>query len=157
MFSLRLFTLFFISTVNVYAITLTQTVPSDVLFDLTTTTPTDAGNYFTNAHTSPANASLLSISDIPNDTQWTISAKLSQAMSGVKVRIKRTGEGTGINKPTGNTRNRILTTNLKKLFDGKGSIINIPMQTEIYGIGVNDGHGIFDTNIEFIVETKKKN
>lgn len=156
MFSLRLLALFFISTMNVHAITLTQTVPSDVLFNLTTATPTDAGSYFTDAHTSSANATLLSVSDIPNGTQWTVYAKLSQNISGIKVRIKRTGDGTGIKKPTGNTSNRILTTNPKKLFDGKGSVINIPMQTEVYGIGVNDGHGTFETNIEFIVETKKK-
>ena len=153
MFYLRLITLFFISTVNVSAITLIQTVPNEVLFNLTTNAPTDAGSYFADGYTSSANATLLSISDIPNDTTWSVYARLSQDIPGIKVRIKRSGDGTGIKKPTGNTSNRILSTNLIKLFKGQGSITNIPMQTEIYGIGVSDGHGEFTTNIEFTVET----
>ncbi|HIO91555.1 MAG TPA: hypothetical protein EYG68_01775 [Leucothrix mucor] len=153
MFLLRLFTLFFTCVLSANAITLTQTVPSDVLFDLTMVAPTNAGDYFANAHTSPVNSTLLSIADIGNGKKWTVYAKLSQNIPGIKVRIIRTGNGIGKKIPQGNTANKILNTNLRKLFDGQGSILNIPMQTEIYGIGVSDGHGLFTSDIEFIVET----
>jgi len=153
MFLVRLVTLFFACTLTVNAITLTQSVPSDVLFNLTTLTPMDAGDYFASSQTSSPNSTLLSIADIPNDTKWTVYAKLSSNISGIKVRIKRFGNGVGVEQPKGNTGNKVLSTNKRKLFTGKGSIRNIPMQTEVYGIGVGDGYGTFTSNIEFIVET----
>ncbi|MEE9352380.1 MAG: hypothetical protein V3U78_08975 [Thiotrichaceae bacterium] len=153
--TIRIFLLFFVCSINASAVTLTQTVPSDVLFDLNLVTPTEAGTYFATSQSSSSSATLLSVGDIPSTTKWTMYGKLTTTIPGIKVRIKRTGNGTGSTAPNGGLSNKRLNdTTWRKLFSGKGSRLNIPLQTEVYGIGVGDGHGTFEGDIEFKVETQ---
>jgi hypothetical protein len=149
----RLFLLFFIFSNTAYAIRLTQTVSNDVLFDLSLIAPTDAGDYFSTRHTSSSRATRLSISGIPAATEWVVYAKISHEIKGVKVKIKRTGNGSGRTIPTGNTSNRVLGITETKLFSGKGSRTHIPMQTEIDDISVGDGFGTLGTDIIFTIKT----
>ncbi len=152
--------IFFICISNANAITLTQTIASDVLFDLTPVAPTDAGDYFNNSYT--RDNTQLTIDGIPNTTKWKIYAKLSNFVhSGqekIKVRIRRqgngNGNGTGVNIPSGgNTYKRLNETSYKYIFRGQGNRADIPIRTQIKGIGVYDGHGAFTTTIEYKVET----
>jgi len=154
---IKLTGLFFLACIaNANAVTLTQTAPGDILFDLNLVTPLEAGTYFSKFQSSSTNATLLSIDDIPSSTKWTVFAKLSTVIPGIKVRIKRTGNGTGSTAPTGNTGNRRLNNAVTwvRLFRGKGSRLNIPMQTQVFNIGVGDGNGVFETDIDFKVETQ---
>ena len=154
---LRILLLFFLGLPNAHSVTLNQTVPNEVLFDLNLSPPTEAGTYFASKQSSTANATLLSIDDIPSTTKWIVYGRLTSNLlnNRIKVRIKRTGNGTGSTLPSGTLRNKRLSAGTwKRLFSGKGSRFNIPMQTEVYGIGVNDGFGLFETDIEFKVETQ---
>jgi len=149
--------LFFICVSSASAITLTQTVATDILFDLTLVAPTDAGDYFNNSYT--RDSTLLTIDGISANTTWKVYAKLSNFVhSGsekIQVRVKRMGNGTGgsTNPSGGATYKRLNDTSYKYLFRGKGSRSDIPMQTKIKNIGVNDDFGTFDTIIEYKVET----
>jgi len=148
--------IFFICISSANAITLTQTIASDVVFDLTPVAPTDAGDYFNNSYT--RDNTQLSIDGIPNTTKWKIYAKLSNFVhSGqqkIKVQIKRQGDGTGGTLPSGgNTYKTLNETTYKYIFRGKGSRFDIPIQTKIKGIGVTDDYGAFTTTIEYKVET----
>ena len=152
----KLILIFFICVPSANAITLTQTVAPDILFDLIPVAPTDAGDYYNDSYT--RDNTLLTIDGIADDTKWKIYAKLSNFVhSGqqkIKVRIKRQGNGTGVNPPAaGNTFKTLNNTNYRYIFRGKGSRFDIPMRTKIAGIGVKDGYGTFDTTIEFKVET----
>ena len=152
----RFILLFIICVSSANAITLTQTVNSDVLFDLTPVAPTDAGDYFANSYT--RDATLLSIEGIANDQKWMVYAKISNYVhSGtekIRIKVKRTGDGTGVTAPTGGAVFKKLTVgNYRYLFRGKGNRYNIPITTKIGGIGVRDGYGAFNTTIEYKVET----
>lgn len=150
---IKIILLFAISLSSANAITLKQEIPSDLLFDLTAVAPTNAGDYFKNSYTQ--NKTLLTIDNIPNDTQWRIYAKIRQEISGIKIKVKRKSEGTGVNPLEGKKKYKTLKTTftLTPLFSGKGSHFDILMRTQINGIGVNDGHGAFDTSIIYKVET----
>ncbi len=149
---LRIIVLFLLCTLSAHAVTLTQTVTGDVLFDLTPLTPTDAGDYFNTSYT--RDLTLLSIDNIPNDVSWTISAKISSEIPGVTVRVSRKGTGTGSTiNPSGGTSYKTLTTTYTELFTGEGKRFNIPMRTQLKGIGVSDNNGVFETHIEYKIET----
>lgn len=150
---IRIFLLFLVISNTAYAISLRQTVSNDVLFDFRLIAPTDAGDYFSARHTSAPRATLLSITGIPNATEWVVFAKISHDISGIKVKIKRTGNGSGSQLPTGNISNKILGITEIKLFSGTGSRSHIPMQTEIDSLGVGDGFGTLGTDIVFTVKT----
>jgi len=152
----RLIIIFFICVSNVNAITLTQTVANEVLFDLTSVAPTDAGDYFNDSYT--RDLTLLTIDDLPSNQKWRVYAKLSNYVhSGsdkIKIKLKRQGNGTGVTTPSGgNTYKKLNITSYKYLFRGEGSRFDIPMSTKIAGIGVNDDYGTFNTTIEYKVET----
>lgn len=149
---LRIITLFLLSTACANAVTLTQTVAGDILFDLTPLTPTDAGDYFDNLYT--RDLTYLSIDDIPNNVPWRIYAKLSSEIPGIVVRVKRTNNGTGSILPTGGRSYEKLSTIYAEIFSGEGRRFNIPMQIQIRGIGVSDGNGTFDTDIVYKIETE---
>lgn len=139
---------------NANAITLIQSIPDDVLFDLTTIAPTEAGNYLSTRHLSPKNKTLLSIDDIPDTTKWAVYARLANEISGITVKIKRIGDGTGITPPSEARRNyKKIPAIGRKLFSGQGKRLNIPMRTKITNLGVSDGFGTFDTDIIFTVKT----
>lgn len=149
---LRIIVLFLLSTACANAVTLTQTVPEDILFDLTSAAPGEAGDYFDDAYT--RNLTYLTIDNIPNTVKWQIYAKLSHEISGIKVRIKREDNGTGVILPTGGKSYEELTTVYTAIFSGEGKRFDIPMQTQIKGIGVSDDNGTFSTNIEYKIETE---
>ena len=154
MFRLIIFLFICVSSVN--AITLTQTVASDVLFDLTPVAPTDAGDYFNNSYTRDLTA--LTIDDIPSNQKWKVYAKISNYVhSGsekIKIKVKRNGNGTGVTTPSGGaTYKKLNITSYKYLFRGKGNRFDIPMTTKITNIGVTDDYGTFNTTIEYKVET----
>ncbi len=153
---LRVILFFFIGISSANAITLTQIVASDILFDLTSVAPTDAGDYFNNSYI--RDSTLLTIDSISNGSKWRIYAKLSNFVhSGqqkIKVKIKRQNDGTGVHTPVGGNSFKTLNdTDYRQIFRGKGKRFNIPLRTEIDGIGVYDDYGTFNTIIEFKVET----
>lgn len=148
--------IFFICISSANAITLAQTIASDVLFDLTLVAPIDAGDYFDDSYT--RDNTQLTIDDVTDDTEWKIYAKLSNFVhSGqekIRVQIKRQGDGTGVTLPSaGNTYKTLNETSYTYIFRGKGKRFDIPMQTKIKGIGVSDDYGTFNTTIEYKVET----
>ena len=152
---LKIILFFFISISSANAITLTQTVTADILFDLTSVAPTDAGDYFNDSYR--RDTTLLTIDHIPNGKKWRVYAKLSNFVhSGqqkIEIRIKRMGKGTGVHTPVEGTSLITLDTNYQEIFNGKGKRFNIPMRTQIKGIGVYDDYGIFNSTIQFKVET----
>lgn len=144
-----------LSICSVNAITLTQTA-GNILFDLSLVAPTDAGDYLNNSYT--RDSTFLTIDNIPSNTKWRVYAKLSvyvhSGQQKIKVRIKRIGNGTGVNVPAGGNSFKTLdNTSYIQLFRGKGNRFNIPMRVQIKGIGVTDDYGTFDTIIEYKVET----
>lgn len=150
---LRIIILFLMSTACANAVTLTQTVPGDILFDLTPLAPTNAGDYFDSTYT--RDLTYLTIDDIPSNIKWRIYAKLSTDIDGIKVRVKREGHGTGSIVPTGGTSyETLVTTTYTEIFHGEGKRFDIPIQTEIRGIGVSDESETLNTNIEYKVETE---
>lgn len=148
---LKIIVFFLLSTTCAHAVTLTQTVPDDILFDLTPLTPAEAGDYFDTSYT--RDLTLLSIDDIPGDVTWTVSARISAEIPGVKVRVSREGNGTGSISPSGGTSYETLTTAYTTLFTGAGKRFDIPMRTQLKNLGVSDDNGIFDINIEYKIET----
>ncbi|PID46370.1 MAG: hypothetical protein CSB47_04480 [Proteobacteria bacterium] len=148
---LRIIVLFLSCTLPAHAVTLTQTVIGDVLFDLTPLAPADAGDYFNNSYA--RDLTQLSVDNIPNDVTWTIFARISSEIPGITVRVRRKGTGTGAINPSGGTSYKKLTTTYKKLFTGEGKRFDIPMRTQLKGIGVSDNNGIFETHVEYKVET----
>lgn len=148
---LRIITLFLLSTACANAVTLTQTVPGDIVFDLTPLAPTDAGDYFDTSYT--RDLTYLTIDDIPNTIKWRLYAKISNEIPGIAVRIKRTDNGTGANAPTGGRVYEKLSTVYTEIFTGEGKRFDIPMQTQIRGLGVSDDNGTFNADIEYKIET----
>lgn len=149
---LRIVVLFLMSTVCANAVTLTQTVPEDILFDLTPLAPVEAGDYFESVHT--RDLTYLSIDNIPNDVKWTVYAKLSNEIPGIALRVRREDNGTGTTVPTGGKSYSKLTPIYIEIFSGKGKRFDIPMRTKISGIGVSDDHGTHNSNIEYKIETE---
>jgi len=153
---LRSILFFFICVSSASAITLTQTVATDILFDLNLVAPTDAGDYFNDSYTQTN--TLLSIDNIPDDTKWKVYAKLSNFVYNghekIRIAIKRNGDGTGVHPVyAGNAYHRLDETTYKYIFRGEGSHFDIPITTKIRGIGVTDNIGTHNTTIEYKVET----
>ena len=149
--------LFILGLSSAHAITLTQTVSSDVLFDLTPVAPTDAGDYFAYSYT--RDKTLLTIDGIPNNQKWKVYARISNFVHGgsekIRIMVKRTGLGTGVNAPTDGATGfiKLTVSSYKYFFKGEGSRFDIPVRTRIEGIGVYDDYGDFNTMIEYKVET----
>lgn len=151
---LRIVALFLMSTACAKAVTLTQTVPGDILFDLTSLAPDNAGEYFDNAY--ERDLTYLTIDDIPNNIKWRLYAKISHEIPGINIRVKREGNGTGAIVPVGGKRYTDLAPGITytEIFRGEGKRFDIPMRTQIKGIGVSDDNGTFGTSIEYKIETE---
>jgi hypothetical protein len=149
---LRIIVLFLLSTAAANAVTLTQTVPEDIVFDLTPLTPTDAGDYFDDTHT--RDLTYLTIDNIPNNITWTLFAKISGDIPGITVSIRREDNGTGAILPQGGTSYEKLTTVYTAIFTGEGKRFDIPVRTQLKSVGVSDDNGTFSTNIDYKIETE---
>ena len=151
-----LFITLFLIIPSTYSITITQEVADDILFDLTSIAPTEAGDYFENSY--ERDATTLNVVTLLSTTSWKVSAKLSvfihSGSEKIKVRLKRIGNGTGLIIPSGGgSFETINQTTYTDLFSGTGSRLNIPIRTRVEGIGVSDEFGTFDTTIEYKVES----
>lgn len=151
-----LFITLFLVIPDTYPITITQEVADDILFDLTSIAPTEAGDYFEDFY--ERDATTLNVVTVLPTTSWKVSAKLSvfihSGSEKIKVRLKRTGNGTGLIIPSGGVSfETINQTTYTDLFSGTGSRLNIPIKTRIEGVGVSDEFGTFDTTIEYKVES----
>jgi hypothetical protein len=112
---------------------------------------TNAGDYADSFTTSTS----INISGTTSSSQtWELSARLTTAMTGLTIDVKRTGNGSGDSVPSGGNADQTLTTAFQPFFTGSGNVSGIPLQFLIRNIDVTDGNGTKDIKIEYQVTTQ---
>ena len=146
------FIILYFFSINVQAISLKITPL--VRFDLTNEAPIQAGEYLKKNYRSDKNTTLIDVEDISPEQSWVVCVRQPILLDGIKIRVKRTGKGVGLNKLSGKRSYKKPKKNKWTLFfSGKGERTQIPIQTKIKNIGVRDGYGIFKTQLEYKVQT----
>jgi hypothetical protein len=123
-----------------------------------------AGNYYNSSFESIASAAFISVGAAPtapatNNTNcgatnpaWKVTARLSTAVTGLQIRVKRVTNGSGGSLVSGEnyiTLNSVAQT----FFCGSGDIASIGLQFQINHLGVEDSYGTNTWQILYSVET----
>ena len=146
------FILFIFLIANAQAITLSVT--SSLVFDLTDKAPTEAGKYLKRSYKNDKDGTLINVSDIESEQRWAVYVRQLILIDGLKIKIKRTGNGTGTEVVEyGKKFLSLKTDKWKCFFTGQGQHSNIPVQTKVSRIGISDSYGEYNTNLSYKVET----
>ena len=125
---------------------------------------TGAGDYYDSVINSSSTAAALSVGSAPSspvvsnsecgatDPAWRVTAYLSSIVTGLTIRIKRTGNGVGGAVYGGESYSTLSTTPIT-LFCGNGDVSDINLQFQVDGLDVMDGYGLKTWNANYTVET----
>ncbi len=109
----------------------------------------NAGEYYDSTISTSTN---VNISGTTNSSEaWTLAVRLSSAVTGLSIAVKRTGAGSGDSIPSGGDSNVPLTTAFQNLFTGTGNVSTIPLEFSISNFDVSDGNGTKSIQIEYQV------
>lgn len=112
---------------------------------------TNAGDYYGGALTTTTD---VSVGGTTSSSQaWTLAVRLSTAVTGMTVQVKRTGAGTGDSIPTGGDSFITLTTAQQTLCSGTGNVATIPLEYQISNFDVTDGNGAKAIELEYQITT----
>jgi hypothetical protein len=112
---------------------------------------TNAGEYYTDSFTT---ATSINIGDTTSSSQmWTLSARLTTDITGLKIGIRRSNNSSNDSVLSGGNANQTLTTAFLPFFTGSGNVTGIPLELQISDVDVTDGNGTKTIPIEYQITT----
>jgi hypothetical protein len=119
-------------------------------FDVTSLTG-GAGSDFTGTHEQLSQLALMEIKNA--NAGWRLDVSRADTLwpAGVRLYVRRNGDGTGTGTITGGTSYQEVTTVNTELFRGTLARKDIPMQFMVTGVSVSGGAGSFSTTVTYTV------